>query len=48
MQHQVGRPDIRAAVIFKARVNMHGKIANMVTLTGPYPLGVLAAPGRVH
>jgi len=35
------RPDIRAAVIAKARVNMHRKMANMAKLTGRYPLGVL-------
>ncbi|GAA3381251.1 hypothetical protein GCM10020367_71800 [Streptomyces sannanensis] len=36
------RPDIRAAVISKARVNMHRKIANMARATGLYPIGVLS------
>ncbi len=36
------RPDIRAAVISKARVNMHRKLNNMVKLTGLYPLAVLS------
>ncbi|WP_461712797.1 AMP-binding protein [Streptomyces sp. DSM 41029] len=36
------RPDIRAAVISKARVNMHRKLRNMATMTGLYPLAVLS------
>ncbi|MEV6109172.1 helix-turn-helix transcriptional regulator [Streptomyces sp. NPDC051940] len=36
------RPDIRAAVISKTRVNMHRKLAKMVELTGLYPLAVLS------
>ncbi|WP_107499747.1 helix-turn-helix domain-containing protein [Streptomyces sp. Ru71] len=44
-------PYIRAAVISKARVNMHRKMARLADLTGSYPLAVLsdcvvyAAPG---
>ncbi|AOR36803.1 transcriptional regulator [Streptomyces fodineus] len=46
------RPDIRAAVISKARVNMHRKMLNMAKMTGRYPLAVLSdcvvypSPGR--
>ena len=36
------RPDIRAAVISKARVNMHRKLRNMADMTGLYPLAVLS------
>ncbi|MYW31115.1 helix-turn-helix domain-containing protein [Streptomyces sp. SID2119] len=36
------RPDIRAAVISKARVNMHRKLNNMAKMTGMYPLAVLS------
>ncbi|MFJ9689290.1 telomere-associated protein Tap [Streptomyces bacillaris] len=36
------RPDIRAAVISKARVNMHRKLTNMAKMTGLYPLAVLS------
>lgn len=36
------RPDIRAAVISKARVNMHRKLRNMASMTGLYPLAVLS------
>ncbi|MYX18381.1 helix-turn-helix domain-containing protein [Streptomyces sp. SID8374] len=36
------RPDIRAAVISKARVNMHRKLNNMARMTGFYPLAVLS------
>ncbi|ESU51447.1 putative transcriptional regulatory protein [Streptomyces sp. HCCB10043] len=36
------RPDIRAAVISKARVNMHRKLNNMVKMTGMFPLAVLS------
>ncbi|MGW1364516.1 telomere-associated protein Tap [Streptomyces chartreusis] len=42
MQRPTWRPDIRAAVISKARVNMHRKLNNMVKLTGLYPLAVLS------
>jgi hypothetical protein len=42
MQRPTWRPDIRAAVISKARVNMHRKLANMVKLTALYPLAVLS------
>ncbi|MGX1480445.1 UNVERIFIED_CONTAM: hypothetical protein RKD50_009253 [Streptomyces canus] len=40
MQRPTWRPDIRAAVISKARVNMHRKMLNMAKLTGRYPLAV--------
>ncbi|MGW0561593.1 telomere-associated protein Tap [Streptomyces sp. NPDC003016] len=36
------RPDIRAAVVSRARVNMHRKMANVARATGQYPLGVLS------
>jgi hypothetical protein len=36
------RPDIRAAVISKARVNMHRKLSNMAKAAGLYPLAVLS------
>ncbi|AKN74994.1 transcriptional regulator [Streptomyces sp. PBH53] len=36
------RPDIRAAVISKARVNMHRKMLKMAEVTGLYPLAVLS------
>ncbi|WP_331757584.1 telomere-associated protein Tap [Streptomyces albidoflavus] len=36
------RPDIRAAVISKARVNMHRKLNNMAKMTGLYPLALLS------
>ncbi|MFH8993356.1 telomere-associated protein Tap [Streptomyces sp. NPDC017940] len=42
MQRPTWRPDIRAAVISKARVNMHRKLANMAKMTGMYPLAVLS------
>ncbi|MEU6310673.1 transcriptional regulator [Streptomyces sp. NPDC047014] len=42
MMRPTWRPDIRAAVISKARVNMHRKLTNMVKLTGRYPLAVLS------
>ncbi|MFE7931249.1 telomere-associated protein Tap [Streptomyces sp. NPDC057456] len=42
LQRPTWRPDIRAAVISKARVNMHRKLTNMVKLTGLYPLAVLS------
>ncbi|WP_406410625.1 telomere-associated protein Tap [Streptomyces sp. NBC_01614] len=52
LQRPTWRPDIRAAVISKARVNMHRKLRNMATMTGLYPLAVLSdcvvypSPGR--
>ncbi len=42
MERPTWRPDIRAAVISKACVNMHRKLTNMVKLTGLYPLAVLS------
>ncbi|MGW5636389.1 telomere-associated protein Tap [Streptomyces sp. NPDC003832] len=42
LERPTWRPDIRAAVISKARVNMHRKLANMVRMTGLYPLAVLS------
>ncbi|MFE6828361.1 telomere-associated protein Tap [Streptomyces sp. NPDC057690] len=42
LQRPTWRPDIRAAVISKARVNMHRKLTNMAKLTGLYPLAVLS------
>ncbi|MGW9360828.1 telomere-associated protein Tap [Streptomyces diastaticus] len=42
MMRPTWRPDIRAAVIAKARVNMHRKMRNMATMTGRYPLAVLS------
>lgn len=42
LERPTWRPDIRAAVISKARVNMHRKLRNMVKMTGLYPLAVLS------
>ncbi|WP_329224102.1 telomere-associated protein Tap [Streptomyces canus] len=42
LQRPTWRPDIRAAVISKARINMHRKLRNMATMTGLYPLAVLS------
>jgi DNA-binding transcriptional regulator YiaG len=42
MQRPTWRPDIRAAVISKARVNMHRKLLNTARMTGRYPLAVLS------
>ncbi|MFF8513584.1 telomere-associated protein Tap [Streptomyces sp. NPDC015492] len=42
MMRPTWRPDIRAAVISKARVNMHRKMLNMAKMTGLYPLAVLS------
>ncbi|MFF2412311.1 telomere-associated protein Tap [Streptomyces sp. NPDC058092] len=42
LERPTWRPDIRAAVISKARVNMHRKMANVAKATGQYPLGVLS------
>ncbi|MFI1367506.1 telomere-associated protein Tap [Streptomyces griseochromogenes] len=52
LERPTWRPDIRAAVISKARVNMHRKMLNMAKMTGLYPLAVLSdcvvypSPGR--
>ncbi|MFF2619007.1 telomere-associated protein Tap [Kitasatospora sp. NPDC058046] len=40
LERPTWRPDIRAAVIAKARVNMHRKMANVAKANGRYPLGV--------
>ncbi|GGZ41604.1 hypothetical protein GCM10010365_72920 [Streptomyces poonensis] len=45
LQRPTWRPDIRAAVISKARVNMHRKLMNMAKLTGLYPLALLSDCG---
>ncbi|OKK13170.1 transcriptional regulator [Streptomyces sp. CB02488] len=42
LERPTWRPDIRAAVISKARVNMHRKLQNMARMTGLYPLAVLS------
>lgn len=42
LQRSTWRPDIRAAVISKARVNMRRKRLNMAKMTGLYPLAVLS------
>lgn len=42
LERPTWRPDIRAAVISKARVNMHRKLLNMAKMTGLYPLAVLS------
>ncbi|MFF9432075.1 transcriptional regulator, partial [Streptomyces sp. NPDC014746] len=42
LERPTWRPDIRAAVISKARVNMHRKLNNMAKMTGLYPLAVLS------
>ncbi|MFE4915520.1 telomere-associated protein Tap [Streptomyces sp. NPDC056652] len=42
LERPTWRPDIRAAVISKARVNMHRKLSNMAKMTGLYPLAVLS------
>ncbi|MFI1568149.1 telomere-associated protein Tap [Streptomyces sp. NPDC020490] len=36
------RPDIRATVISRARVNMHRKMLNLAAATGRYPVAVLS------
>jgi transcriptional regulator with XRE-family HTH domain len=36
------RPDIRAAVISKARINMHRKMLKLADATGQYPVAVLS------
>src|SRR5882757_4193078 len=42
LERPTWRPDIRAAVIAKARVNMHRKMVNTAKETGRYPLAVLS------
>ncbi|MFF3717942.1 telomere-associated protein Tap [Streptomyces prasinus] len=42
LQRPTWRPDIRAAVISRARINMHRKLRNMAAMTGLYPLAVLS------
>ncbi|MBF6050049.1 helix-turn-helix domain-containing protein [Streptomyces sp. NRRL B-1677] len=42
LERPTWRPDIRAAVISKARVNMHRKILKTAEATGLYPLAVLS------
>ncbi|MEU6120217.1 hypothetical protein ABZ840_37455, partial [Streptomyces sp. NPDC047117] len=42
LERPTWRPDIRAMVISKARINMHRKMAKLAELTGAYPLGVLS------
>jgi len=42
LERPTWRPDIRAAVISKARVNMHRKLSNMARMTGLFPLAVLS------
>ncbi|MEV6507811.1 helix-turn-helix domain-containing protein [Streptomyces sp. NPDC051642] len=42
LERSTWRPDIRAVVIAKARVNMHRKMAKLAALTGQYPLAVLS------
>jgi transcriptional regulator with XRE-family HTH domain len=42
LERPTWRPDIRAAVISKVRVNMHRKMANVARATGQYPLAVLS------
>ncbi|MFI6039508.1 telomere-associated protein Tap [Streptomyces sp. NPDC051315] len=42
LERPTWRPDIRAAIIAKARVNMHRKMAKLAALTAAYPLAVLS------
>ncbi|PRH77595.1 transcriptional regulator, partial [Streptomyces solincola] len=42
LERPTWRPDIRAAVISKTRVNMHRKMLRMAEFTGRYPLAVLS------
>ncbi|MGW1616827.1 telomere-associated protein Tap [Streptomyces sp. NPDC002285] len=42
LERPTWRPDIRAAVISKARVNMHRKLLNMSRMIGLFPLAVLS------
>ncbi|MEU9254526.1 helix-turn-helix transcriptional regulator [Streptomyces sp. NPDC048270] len=51
LKRALWRPDIRAAVLSRARVNMHRKLMRTAELTGLYPLAILtdcvtyASPG---
>ncbi|MGP3690840.1 telomere-associated protein Tap [Streptomyces sp. IBSNAI002] len=51
LKRALWRPDIRAAVLSRARVNMHRKLMKTAELTGLYPLAILtdcvtyASPG---
>jgi hypothetical protein len=42
LERATWRPDIRAAVIAKARTNMHRKMLKVALASGRYPLGVLS------
>ncbi|GDY50334.1 hypothetical protein SVIO_009570 [Streptomyces violaceusniger] len=42
LQRPTWRPDIRAAVISKARINMHRKMLKTAAATGQYPVAVLS------
>ncbi|PNG94738.1 telomere-associated protein Tap [Streptomyces malaysiensis] len=42
LQRPTWRPDIRAAVISKARINMHRKMLKTAAVTGQYPVAVLS------
>jgi hypothetical protein len=42
LERPTWRPDVRAAVIAKARVNMHRKMLNTAKFNGRYPLAVLS------
>jgi hypothetical protein len=51
LKRPLWRPDIRAMVLSRARINMHRKMKNLAKLTGLYPLAILtdcvvyASPG---
>ncbi|MFF4457175.1 telomere-associated protein Tap [Streptomyces goshikiensis] len=42
LERPTWRPDIRAAVISTARVNMHRKMLKLATVAGEYPIAVLS------
>ncbi|MET9887068.1 helix-turn-helix transcriptional regulator [Streptomyces sp. NPDC006430] len=42
LERPTWRPDIRAAVISTARINMHRKMNKLATATGQYPIAVLS------
>ncbi|KJY15831.1 hypothetical protein VR44_40770, partial [Streptomyces katrae] len=42
LERPTWRPDIRAAVISTARVNMHRKMQKLATAAGLYPIAVLS------
>ncbi|MFC4469305.1 telomere-associated protein Tap [Streptomyces xiangluensis] len=42
LQRPTWRPDIRAAVISRTRVNMHRKIVKHAAFTGQYPIAILS------